>query len=96
MKLTYYTKGLDDDTGEEVAIKLEHGSADFPMLQSEADIYETLAGGTGIPHVHWYGGEGEFEVMVFDLLGPSLGDLFEFCGRKFSLKTVLMIANQLI
>lgn len=95
MKLTYYTKGLDDDTGEEVAIKLEE-TTNFPTLQNEADIYEALEGGTGIPHVHWFGGQGDYEVLVLDLLGPSLEDLFEFCGRKFSLKTVLMIANQLI
>ncbi|KAF9118905.1 serine/threonine protein kinase [Mortierella sp. GBA39] len=81
---------------EEVAIKLESIKAKHPQLEYEARVYKTLAGGIGIPFIRWFGTECDYNAMVMDLLGPSLEDLFNFCSRKFSLKTVLLLADQLI
>lgn len=88
--------GVNIQTGEEVAVKLESVKTRHPQLHYESKIYMLLQGGTGIPHLKWFGVEGEYNCMVIDLLGPSLEDLFNYCNRKFSLKTVLMLADQLI
>ena len=50
----------------------------------------------GVPKIHWMAMESEFNIMVMDLLGPSLADLFNYCGKKFSLKTTMMIADQMV
>jgi hypothetical protein len=50
----------------------------------------------GIPNVYWCGQEGEYNALVMDLLSSSLEDLFAFCKRKFSLKTILMLADQMV
>ena len=86
----------DLKTNEDVAVKLEHVSIDPSFLDQEAEVYKSLNGGAGIPTVYWFGCECEYRAMAFELLGPSLGDLFNYCGCHFSLKTVLMIADQLI
>src|SRR6185437_12370144 len=48
------------------------------------------------PICHYTGVESGFRLAVFDLMGESLSDLFYRCGRKFSLKTVLMLGQQMI
>lgn len=88
--------GRNTETGEQVAIKLEMGSSKHQLLAHEAHMYKALQGLMGIPRMHWHGVESDYNVLVIDRLGPSLQNLFEACERKFSLKTVLMLAEQMI
>eukprot|EP01038_Epipyxis_sp_PR26KG_P004112 gene4112-5862_t len=88
--------GTNLATGEQVAVKLESIKSKHPQLLRETKIYRSLAGVVGIPNVRWFGVEGDYNVMVLDLLGKSLEDLFNDCGRMFGLKTVLILADQLL
>ncbi|EDW54945.1 GM10635 [Drosophila sechellia] len=81
---------------EKVAIKLESSTVKHPLLPREARIYGILQGGLGIPHVKHYATEGAYNVMVMDLLGPTLEDLLNLCSRSFSMKTTLMLAEQIL
>eukprot|EP00347_Sterkiella_histriomuscorum_P023640 403333898 len=50
----------------------------------------------GIPEIIWYGQEGDQNCLIMELMDKSLEDLFVQQNRKFTLKTVLMLADQLI
>lgn len=88
--------GTNINTGDEVAIKLESTKTRHPQLAYEYKVYRILAGGVGVPIVRWFGKEGDYNVMVMEILGPSLEDLFNFCSRRFTMKTVLMLADQML
>jgi hypothetical protein len=88
--------GVHTIAGKEVAIKIEPAIAKYSPLKQESKIYKTLMGGPGVPWIMWSGKQGDFNVMVIDLLGPSLEDLFKMCNRHFTLKTVLLLADQLV
>ena len=83
-------------TGEEYAVKMESSSSRHPQLHYESKLYKLLQGGQGIPQVKYYGQEGEHNVLIMDLLGPSLEDLFNYCSRRLTLKSTLMLADQML
>lgn len=83
-------------TEEEVAVKLESLNSKNHLLKNESKVYRLLAGGVGIPNIRYYGTESDHNALVMDLLGKSIKDLFVSCGNKFSLKTTLMIADQML
>lgn len=93
---SHISTGCDAETGTEVAMKLEHHSVAPSLLDDEVQIYQSLAGKTGFPRVYWHGYQDDFTILVFELLGPNLEDLFRYCGNQFSLKTTLMLADQLL
>jgi len=85
--------GKDIQTGKEVAVKFESIQVRRPQVIEEAKLLREFKGVPGFPNFIWYGREGDFHIMVIELLGPSLEDMYVYCGRKLSLKTVLLLAD---
>ncbi|CAL8133963.1 unnamed protein product [Orchesella dallaii] len=92
--------GNNINNGEEVALKTERVGTPFPNLRFENEVYQSFAGGTGIPKVFWYGELNNqgilYNVMALERLGPSLNNLLDRCDGTFSLKTTLMLADQML
>jgi len=86
----------NSQNNEVLALKTEDSKSKHAQLLFEAKVLKALQGGIGVPVLYWFGQEYSSNIMVMSLLGPSLEDLFNLCSRKFSLKTVLMLADQMI
>ena len=84
------------NNGELYALKLEkRNGGGRSLLETETYILCYLKG-EGIPSIKSYGFSGEFNILVMELLGKSLETLFQENNCKFSLKTVCMLADQMI
>lgn len=88
----------DVDTGEVVAVKMERMGNKHPQLFFENRVYKWLNNSSsdvvGVPRPRFFGTHGNFNVLVMDLLGPSLEDRLNECHRRLSVKSVLMIGIQ--
>ena len=93
-------QALDELNNSEIAIKVEPISIKHPQLAYEAKVYKFLhkhnEENLGIPSILYFSNEDDYNVMVMELLGPSLEDFFNISNRKFSLKTVLKLAIDML
>ena len=84
-------------TGEELAMKVEIIPEDsLTHNKYEYRMYKILQGGKGIPKIYDFYKEENTEVLIMQMLGPSLEKLFTENNKKFSLLTILMIMEQIL
>ncbi|EFJ13521.1 hypothetical protein SELMODRAFT_269002 [Selaginella moellendorffii] len=93
--------GPGDLTGPnavEVALKFEHRSSKGCNYGPpyEWQVYDNLGGKHGIPKVHFKGRQGDYFIMVMDMLGPSLWDIWNSTGQTMSNNMVACIAVEAI
>lgn len=80
------------DGGKEVAVKQRRSG----HLELEHQIYKIVDGITGIPRLIDYKDDKVDSILILELCGKSLDQLFAQCRKQFSLKTVLMLADQML
>ena len=76
------------------AIKLENINNKQNLLSNEASMMIYLKG-PNIPYIVTYGSSGGYNLIVMQLLGKNLQQIFEIYGN-FSIKTVCLLAIQMI
>lgn len=89
-------EGINILNNQQVAIKFEPRKCEAPQLRDEYRSYRILNNCEGIPQAYFFGQEGVHNILIIDLLGPSLEDLFDWCNRKFLVKTVIQVLKQMI
>ncbi|KAJ4882563.1 Protein kinase family protein [Raphanus sativus] len=82
----------------EVALKFEHKNSKGCNFGPpyEWQVYSNLNGCYGVPAVHYKGRQGDFYILVMDMLGPSLWDVWNSSGQSMSPNMVACIAVESI
>jgi len=82
--------------GKLYAVKVENLDCEYPQLGHESRMYKVLEGVKGIPRSYLYEEKDNTAVLVMDMLGDSLQKLFGKMKNAFSVKSCLMLAEQMI
>ncbi|PNT76959.1 hypothetical protein BRADI_1g56100v3 [Brachypodium distachyon] len=82
----------------EVALKFEHRSSKGCNYAPpyEWQVYQSLNGCYGVPAVHYKGRQGDYYILVMDILGPSLWDVWNSLGQMMSPHMAACIAVEAI
>ena len=89
-------QGINTSNNEKIALKVEKREKNDPgTLENEA-LRLVYLQGEGIPCVYCYGNNLVHNLLVEELLGKSLEDLFNSYGKPFSLKTVCVLGIEMI
>jgi len=86
----------DVTNGEEVAVKVQTDSAVPDVILTECAVYRVLAGAPGFPRVYEAGIDNGRHFIAMEELGKSISQLFSQCSHRFSMKTVLMLVDQML
>ena len=85
------------ESKKEYAIKLENIDDSSPrsLLETEAYILKHLKA-FGLPEIILYGCNSEYNILIMELLGESLENLFQSQNKSFSIKTACMLGIQMV
>ena len=86
----------DISSGKKVAVKVENKQSPYPQLNFEAKLYSVMHGFVSVPNTYGFAKDNYDLFLVMDQLGKNLEELLVLCGQQISVKTVLMLAGQMI
>ena len=88
--------GEDIHAHREVAVKVQTDPAKHQEIHNEAEIYQLLKSTTGFPTYYGAGCDSDRHYIVLELLGKPVSALLREHDRKFTLKTCLMLIDQML
>ena len=85
----------DIKTGQDVALKLEPIESQHSQLSHEHSVYKVLHDTAGIPSMHWYGREAQYNVLILDRLGLTVEEAILNC-RRSDISQLFSYADQMV